>query len=244
MYLKDIDFDMPYKVRKKLIEEIMVKHGCSYEQAVKKDYEENWKWNIRRRFTLETRCISSMVLRLLGKVKTEDCSKILINCGEEKAKENISSCLGIYTIEYCIDYDNFFLKSDYEKKVITLNIIKDIIEKIVTIKEWDSTPFQLVFQKIIELEYNNSWTFGKKVKSPDKKYTAEIYLEHGIKEIDIFICIRDRNNNIIEKKLIFTELPHEFSYSRHLGKLIWLSGNEVELNNKSGEKLGSVILYK
>lgn len=242
MYLKDIDFDIPYKIKKESIEEIMVEHGCSYDQAIQKDYEENWKWNIRRRFTLETRCVSSMFLRLLGKIKTEDCSKVLINCVDEKAREGISNCMGIYTVEYFIDYNKFFLKTDYEKKVITLNIIKESINKIVSAKGWNFDPFQEVFEKIIELEYNNFWTFGKRVKNPNKNHSAEIYLEHKVKDIEIYINIRDKKGELIKKELILTELPHEFSYVRHLGKLTWVSENEVQLTNKNSDKVGSIIL--
>lgn len=240
MYLRDIDLDIPYKIKPEVIEKIMIEQDCPYEQAIQKDYEENWKWNIRRRFTLETRCISSMVLRLMGKIKTENCSKVLINCVDEKAKEGISDSMGIYTLEHLLDYNTFFLKSDYEKKVITFNIIRESVNKIVSDKAWDFAPFQVVFDKIVELDYDNFWTWGKKVKSPDKIHVAEVYLEHKVKDIDIYIYIRNKKDEIIEKKLIITELPHEFSYARHLGKLTWVSENEVQLNNKKGDKVGSV----
>lgn len=242
MYLQDIDLDIPYKVKTEIVKNIMNEQGCSYEQGIQKDYEENWKWNVRRRFTLETRCISSMVLRLMGKIKTEDCSKILINCVDEEAKDGISSCMGIYTLEYLLNYDNFFLKSDYEKKVITLNIIKECVNKIVYHKGWNYEPFKIVFNRIVELEYNNSWTWGKKVRSPDKIKKAEVYIEHQVKKVNIYIYIRNKKNEIIKKKLILKEVPHEFSYARHLGKLVWISENELQLNNKKGDKVGTVIL--
>lgn len=242
MYLRDIDLDIPYKIREEIIEEIMIEQGCSYEQAIQKDYEENWKWNIRRKFTLETRGITSMVLRLTGKIKTKDCSKILINCVDEKVTDDISSCMGIYTVQQLLDYNTFFLKSNYEKKVITLNIIRESINKVASNRDWDFAIFQEIFDRIVELGYNNCWTWGKRVKSFNKSYEAEVYLEHGVENIDIYVQIRNKKDEIIRRKLILTELPHEFSYARHLGKLIWISENEVQLNNKNGDKVGSVTL--
>jgi len=181
---------------------------------------------------------------LIVRVNDESFEKKIMsehNCAYEQAKEGISNYMGIYTIEYFLDYKAFFLKSDYEKKEITLNILRESINKIVSLKGWDSGQFHGVFDKIVELDYKNSWIWGKKVKSVDKIHTAEVYLEHKVNEIDIYICIRDKKDRIIGKKLILTELPHEFSYSKHLGKLVWISENEVQLNNKNGDKAGLTL---
>lgn len=71
MYLRDLQLDVPYKEQSEVIMGISNKNNCSYEEALRIDYDRNWKWNIRRRFSLETNCIVSMFLRLLGKYKTK-----------------------------------------------------------------------------------------------------------------------------------------------------------------------------
>ena len=184
MYLKQVGFYIKYSENIDIINEIMIENSCTYEEAIKIDYEKNWKSNKIRRFDLETRCIASMFERLLGKFKTDDCAKINIEIVENITKKNISSCMGIYTVQYKLDYNEFFLKSDEEKKKITLNIIRECIVKIVKEKNWNYEPFECIFNKIIESEYNNFWTTKKKFRSPNKLYTGEVYFEHKVKEID------------------------------------------------------------
>lgn len=242
MYLREINFDLPYQENEENIQKIMIELGCSYEDAYKKAYNENWKENIRNRFNLETRCIASMFARLLGKFKTKDCAKINIKCVDLKTKEIITGCLGIYNIEYVLDYKEFFLKDDYDKKRITLNIIKECMKEFSEEYEWDYTYFQAVFDKIEELEYENAWICGKPKKSPDKSHTAEIFLHHKVREIDIYMIIRNKKKEIIKKELIITELPDEFIYSSHLGKLLWVSENEAQLISCFDKIVGSVIL--
>lgn len=242
MYLSDIDIDIPYKIKPETIERIMVENSCSYEHAIQKDYEENWKWNIIRRFTLETRCIVSMFLRLMGKVRTQDCSKIVINCVNEEINNDVNSRMGICKVEHYLDYSLFFTKSEYEKKLLTLNIIEKGISRIAEDKNWDFYPFQEIINKIVDLGYNNYWIWGKGVKSPSKLYSAEVHLEHGVKDIKIYICILNKKSEVITKELGIIELPHEFSYARHLGKLVWTSQTEVQLQNKNGGSVFSVQL--
>lgn len=172
MYLKEVGIYIKYLEKKEIIKKIMFENNCTYEDAIKIDYDVNWKWNKIRRFELETRCIASMFERLLGKFKTDDCSKINIMIVDDITMEDISICLGIYTIQYKLDYNEFFIKSDEEKKKITLNMIRECIVKIVKEKKWDYEPFEDTFNKITELEYNNFWTYKKTCKSPNKLYTG------------------------------------------------------------------------
>lgn len=232
MYLKGIQIDLPYRVNKKNIERIMVEEKCSYEEAYKIDYDQNWKWQKRRRLELETRCIAAMFIRLLGRYKTKDCSKIVIDCVDEVKRKGYPCAMGICPVDYPLDYEEFFSKDDNEKKAHVFKIIKQSITSIGRAKEWDMEPIQEVFDKIQELEYNNYWTYGRKVKSPNKLYTAELYIEHEIKEINFYILIRDKKGEVVEKKLIITEKPSEWFYFRYFGKLSWLSDNEIQLSNK------------
>ena len=86
MLLKEIEMDLPYQRDDLRIENIRRTGGLEYNKAVKKDYELNWKEK-RRDFQLMTRCMTSMVSRLLPKIKTEDCWKIIIECSEKVCRE-------------------------------------------------------------------------------------------------------------------------------------------------------------
>jgi hypothetical protein len=243
MYLRDMQLDVPYPTNERLyiINKFMNEYNCTFEQGLQLDYDRNWKFPIRRRFLLETNCIVSMFLRLLGKYKNNDTKKIIIKCVETLTGKG-STILGICIIEQVIDYNGFFIKDDSEKKTFTLNIIKQAITEIARDKEWDISPFEEVYTKIIALDYINHWTWGKKLKSPSRLYTAEVYLEHEIRDIKIFIVIRDKQGKLVKKQLIITELPNEYAYAKHLGKLIWLSNNEVQLLNRRNSMKWSVQL--
>jgi len=224
----------------------MVQHNCTYEEAIEIDYDNNWMIPVGRRFELETRCIAAMFIRLLGKYKTKDCSKILIEC-VEKEPETVypcyrGSCVGIGLVKYELDYINFFNKSSYEKKQAILQIIKESLYTIAKEEAWDFAPLEDVVNKVKELEYNNFWVFGKKAKSPNKLYTAELYIEHKVEAIDFFAVIRNKQDEVVQKKLIITEKPSEWLYTQYLGKLVWVSDTQIHINDKTGFALFSIDL--
>lgn len=90
----------------------MIEYNCTYEEALKIHYEENWMIGVRRKFELETRCVISMFLRLLGKYKTKNCSKIVIDCVEKEPTKKypcyMGSCVGTSLVRYELDYIKFF----------------------------------------------------------------------------------------------------------------------------------------
>lgn len=242
MYLRAIQLDLPYRERPEALRKIIEQNNCTYEEAIKIDYDSNWIMGFRRRFDLESRCIVSMFLRLLGKYKTKDCCKIVIDCVEKAIQTDYSCWMGICLVHHELDYIDFFPKGNQEKKQIIFQIIKESIYNIAKERSWDLTPLQDAFNKIEELDYNNSWVFGKKVKSPSKLYTAELYIEHKIEKIDIFAVIRNKKDEIVEKKLIITEAPTEWVYTQYLGKLVWDSDTEIHLNDKTDFTLFSISL--
>lgn len=111
MYLREIQLSLPYRKNPEALNQIMIQHNCTYEEAIKIDHDNNWMIPVRRRFELETRCIAAIYVRLLGKYKTKDCSKILIEC-VEKEPETVYPCyrgsfVGIGLVRYELDYINF-----------------------------------------------------------------------------------------------------------------------------------------
>jgi hypothetical protein len=67
MYLREIQLDLPYREKEEVISSVMIENNCTYEEAIKIDYNKNWKSEIRRRFEFETRCIAAMFIRLINK---------------------------------------------------------------------------------------------------------------------------------------------------------------------------------
>ena len=69
MILKEIEMDLPY------VRDTNQEHLSA--DAIKLAYELNWKEK-RRQFQLMTRCMTSMLERIIPRINTKDCWKILI----------------------------------------------------------------------------------------------------------------------------------------------------------------------
>lgn len=239
MNLKEFDLDFPYIESEEIIQTIINEKNCSRNEAIRIDYNTNWK-NKRRQFSLETRCISSMFSRLFGKMKTEACRKILIECVQIIHYERILNFSGVYTVQVQFDNNKFNSSEDFQKKQQTLELLMKGIKKVVLAKGWSIEPFESVIKRIVESNYCNEWVWRKPVRNPDKKLSAEVFCQHEVKNIDISIMLRDKKGIEISKAKIITELPDEYAYAKHLGELKWLSNDQVALINKKGDRTWNV----
>lgn len=61
MYLREIQLSLPYRKNPEALNQIMIQHNCTYEEAIEIDHDNNWMIPVRRRFELETRCIAAIV---------------------------------------------------------------------------------------------------------------------------------------------------------------------------------------
>lgn len=241
MDLKEFDLDLPYVADEEKINSVIKEKRCLRNEATKFDYEANWK-DKRRSFRLETRCISAMFERIFGKMTTEDCWKILIECVEQVKEERVINLSGVYTVQVKFNYESFLSKNEYQKKQMTLSTLMEGIRVIARIKGWNLEPFEIVYSKICEVDYINEWIWKKTVKSVDKQFSAELLMQHDVKSMDISILIKDKIGTEISRKKVISELPDEFAYSKHLGELKWISNNEVALTNKKGDTKWSLEL--
>lgn len=241
MYLKEFDLDLPYVVDDEKIKSIMSEKKCQYHDATQMDYNLNWKGK-RRLFRLETRCVTAMYERLFGKMKTEDCWKILVECVENITEERILNLSGVVTVQVKLSFDEFSFLSEIEKKRNALNLLMKGIEKISSNKNWALEPFREVTSQIEQTEYSNEWVWKKAIKSPDKNYYAEILCQHNVNSMDISILIWQKNGVLIQREVVISELPDEFAYAKHLGELKWMSDVEVALINKKGDNMVSIKL--
>jgi len=234
MKLEEFDLDLPYVVDLVKVETIMKENNCSLIEAKKNDYEQNWKEK-RRFFRLQTRCVSSMLERIFCELETVDCWKILVECVDEIKEERILNLSGVHTVQVILDYSKFMEASDYIKKYMACELLEKGIKRIVEEKGWEFEPFQKAILKVKELDFRNEWVWKKPVKSPDKKYSAEIFCNHEVNNIHIYIIIKDKKGNEVARKKLITELPDEFAYSKHLGQVKWLSNTKAVLLNKKGD---------
>ena len=75
MRLIAFSLDLPYIKNEENILAIINMCGCERNEAIRQDYELNWKWK-RREFVSQTRCMVAFFERLFGYMNTSDCRKI------------------------------------------------------------------------------------------------------------------------------------------------------------------------
>jgi hypothetical protein len=106
-------------------------------------------------FSDETNCIADLYARCLGNIKTEDCSKIIIDCVDNISSSLIKKGDRIYEIQVICDLETFLNSTDLEKKKMTLNLIMDALDKILNQNNWDKDVFYKAAERVKELNYIN-----------------------------------------------------------------------------------------
>ncbi|OPH58088.1 hypothetical protein BC351_24390 [Paenibacillus ferrarius] len=225
MILKEFDLDLPYTG----------KNG-------KQDYDDNWKAK-RIKFRDEVRCIASFYERVFEKKSiVDDYWKVLIECVDTITDSRVRNLLGVCTVQVELDIEEYFHLSNCEKKRIVLGLLKSGIEKIVEAKGWDYTPFDKAYNNIVMNNYTNTWIWKKPKKSPDKKYSAEVFCEHEVGSFDISIIIKSKNGNEMKRVKVKSDRPNEWAYAQNLGALDWVSSDEVVLVNKEQTEHWSISI--
>ncbi len=195
----------------------------------------------KRKFSLQIRCITAFYERLFPKFKTPDCWKVLINCVQESPKSGYRNFLGVYEIDVAVDLDRFAKLSDDEKKEWAYESLYCGIQELLDQTKWDSELFMVTFDKLREQKLQNVWVW-KSVRSPSRNHIAEVLIEHDVQNCVISLIVRDRKGKKLKQEVVITELPDEWAYAQHLGKLIWRSDTKVVLKSKDSRQMWSLEL--
>lgn len=231
MKLKEIELDLPYQKNVQYIKELEILENIEYTDATKRDYEVNWK-NIRREFQLRTKCMTSMIERIMNPIHTKDCWKILIECVDGNVEKNYKNLLGVYVIQVPFDKQDFFVSTAFEQKKKVIDIVLQGICQLDEMVDFDVVAIRNACESIVAKNYSNEWYWDKPVYFEDKY--AVIKIIHEISDVKICIEIK-KDNVLIQEKILLTTLPDERAYSLVLGKIQWMSKNEVALITKDGK---------
>lgn len=199
---------------------------------VPKNKEQNWT------FYHETRCISFLYSRLLPKLKTKNEKGIQIYCVDNiEQKEQIDTFSHIifdyYPVFVEVDVESLLaLTSDKEKKERVLEIVHEGMKLAAEEFNWDSSSLDLVYQNIKQLGYENVYALLKK-SSPNRKYICSVLCHHEVASIDVYMEIKKRNGEVINKEKLFSfENTDEEDLFSRLGNLRWNLNHKVEFADK------------
>ncbi|MBT2684529.1 hypothetical protein [Bacillus sp. ISL-37] len=204
----------------------MAKHSLIEPEAIRLDYEENWKQK-RVLFRDQVRCIANLYIFLLGRFPTENSKKILINCMESPEDEVTTTTDGFTEVSVQLDIDSYFSLSNLEKKRLILEIINEGIVKVANEYSWEQVEFNRITAEIKERNYVNEYVWAQK-SSPDRKYKAEVFCTHDIDCFTATLNIRDkRSGGFVKSKKVLQERPHELVFTQYLGSLKWVFDRTV-----------------
>ena len=219
--------------------------GYTNEEAIKIWHKESplstkdtYKLNEGEKFNFQTRGVKLLFERLLGRgFKNEDTQIIRVILVENIANEEVITRFDGFTeIQLQFDQDKFFTLSDYEKKKETLELIMSGIKKVATYKGWDMRPFQEVYEKIIELDYENEEMKDKKIANhPTKKLRTRLLVKHDVQAIEIYVIVTDyRKKELYREKIITETLEDSTSYAAMISfnrwELVWKGDNKIVLS--------------
>jgi hypothetical protein len=229
--LKDIDMDLPYIKKDEEIKNFMAKHSLTEVEAIRFDYEENWKQK-RMLFRDQVRCIASLYLFLLGRFPNERSKKIMINCVESPGEGVQTTTDGFTEVSVKVDIDSYFPLSNFDKKRLILEKFNEGMIKVANEYSWDHGVFNSVTAEIKDRNYVNKYVWAQK-SSSDRKYKAEVFCEHDIEFFTATLIIIDKKSGqVVKTKKVLQERPHELIFTQYLGDLKWVSDRTVVMTHR------------
>lgn len=238
MILREIEMDLPYQKNNKYIQQIQEIEGVEYKEAIRKDYEVNWKEK-RRAFQLMTRCMTSMIERIMLPTHTENCWKIIFECVSTGGDEGYKNLLGVYVIQVPLSVTEFYNSSQMDKKKLVINKILEGLDRVSNQLPFDTNNIKKACAQIQEREYINEWIWNKSLKVNDK--IVQVKIQHEVDVVKIYMIMSNKNHTGFEEMLLIDTIPDERKYGVYLGDLKRISEKEVALISKNGEKFIQVL---
>lgn len=233
MILRNIELDLKYQKNNQYIEELLREQNITYNEAVRLDYENNWK-DKRHVFKKLTRCMTSMLEQYMGRIETKDCWKIIFVCENNPGDMKITNLLGAYEIPFKFDYQFFISSSDEEKKKIIINEVYKWIQQEKNDFSFDLTGIENACKIVVEKDYHNEFVWKNKIKKGDFQVSLKIC--HDIECVKL-VAVFSKKQEVIYEKLVVETEPHELAYNRYLGTMEWVNNNTIAIITNDGEKI-------
>lgn len=215
---------------------MILKHFLLYSE------NDNGVADVEKNFSFQSRCITSLYEKCFSKFSTENIKQINIFCVKESPKLNLTIVDGFCDVEILYDVSEFLKLDDQQRKEVILEVLKQGVDKVIKLYNWDNKPFDNAYNSVKKANYKNEYVWKKPKSSPNRYLKAEVLINHDLYLCEIYLVVKDKNGNEIVKRLVSTTKPDEIIFSHFLGELNWLSNNEVALFNRSKSKYISVHL--
>jgi hypothetical protein len=197
---------------------------------------------VEKNFSFQSRCITALYERCFSKFHTENIKQINIFCVKGSPKQFLTVVEGFCDVEIQYDVSEFFKLEDRVKKEVVLDTLKQGIDKVVELNNWESTPFNDAYKCLKELNFITDYVWKKPKSSPNRNYKAEVFISHSLYLCEIYLIVKDSKGKEIAKKMVASTKPDELIFYQYLGELKWLSNYEVVLFNRANSNYVSFHL--
>jgi hypothetical protein len=196
-------------------------------------------------FNWDTHCIEDLYLRNLLPYKNNFIRKLNIVLVGEADKELFSRTdlpigefnndgLSIGEVLLHFDFEAYYGKDEYGKKLDMLNKIQEGFEIFSKQTKSDPTPFKFAYQKCVDQKLVNEYVY-KEAFSKNRKYKVQVFIKVDIKKLEVVGVFLDKEGNKVSETIFFTRKPDAL-YHYYLGNVKWVNENQVTLYGRSKEE--------
>ncbi|WP_304426437.1 hypothetical protein [uncultured Adlercreutzia sp.] len=188
------------------------------------------KW-ASRDFSGIASCMTLMVERLMGRIKTSDLRRLTIQCRTCPCEERLTpGTEGMRTA--ILEFDPFPMLSapDILRKQMALDVIRrglGVAEK----AGIDVSRAIGACDSIAAAGYENLWVWKRSCSS--RKLTAEVVVRHDTEAVEADLLVYTSTGQMLRRALVAHEPPSEFGLYRQLGELKW-DGDCVVVSSEYG----------
>ncbi len=234
MYLREFEFDLPYQKNLVLIQQYQKTFSVTFEEAQRMDYQNNWKTK-RNSFRYQTRCITSMLERLLKPIKNDACKKVIFECYTSPTDDStIKNISGFLHIPVMLELSVFDAGNAHQKKQMIVQAIVDSLTKYQGHLPFHIDEILSACARIAQNNYKNEWIW-KETRKTNAGY-ARVRVLHDCGNVKLFLDYLDTNSLVLRSLLIASCAPDEWDYCNYLGKLTD-THDTIILTSKAGNQM-------
>jgi len=175
-----------------------------------------------------------LVRRNLPRHKNDNAWKINVYIQDDPIEERVATANGIASVTLRRNVDSFYLLGDSEKKLFAFDALREGARIISEHHGWPTAEIDEAFEKAQQDQLANEWRFQSKW-NPSRNLRAYVRCVHELERFHAWICVEDRDGNLVAEKHLFDETPEEFCYFPRLGTVRWTDKLTVSLSDRSGE---------
>lgn len=182
----------------------------------------------------QARCVCSLIRRYLPRLQNDSAWRINVYIQGQPVEERVVNSNGITSTTIVRDADSFFSLGNAEKKRFVFDALLEGAKVVSQHHGWPTAEIVEAFDKAQQDSLVNEWRFQPKW-SPSRKLRAYVRCIRDLEVFRAWMCVEDRDGNLVAERHLFDETPEEYCYFPRLGTVRWMNKMEVRLNDRSGQ---------